>query len=181
MSDCTFHRLMEQIFLWAETTLPELLDETDSFIIRKKDRDVLHIELTHKNCLSEIIVSKPTWAPYRYVFFEASSFDSEGVELIYFFYDSDDVTENEIINELSCGVEYCSNYKAKDLHSSYLNKKGKIKIEGLNLNLVIHPSDLQFIEKDFLEYEFTCIGTQFQYLIIKNPFITLKVLPKIFK
>lgn len=67
-------------------------------------------DLTFKHCLAQLTVSNPIFAPYQYVDFEAMARESEKPELIYFFYDSKEMTEEEVFHELEVGIQYCSGY-----------------------------------------------------------------------
>ena len=41
--------------------------------------------------------------------------------MIYFFYDSEDTTEDEVITELDKGIQYCLNYIPDELRYKYIN------------------------------------------------------------
>jgi hypothetical protein len=128
--------------------------------------------------LAQISVLNSGWAPYKYVSFEALPSNSEVriPEMSYFFYDSDDFEEKEVIEELNFGFEYNLNYRPDELKRKFFHKKGKIKLYNKKIKRIIHISDIEKVEKIDLEDEFICQGMQFQYLIVSNGKITVKVI-----
>jgi hypothetical protein len=187
MSCYDFEKIRNKIINWYQYVLPELLTDNICAEIAKNDENVMIIDMTYKNCLAQISVSDPIFAPYKNVSFEAVTGDSKKAlesgqaELIYFFYDSADLKEDEVIDELSNGVNFCSNYIPDMLEKKFINTWGVLNTSNERLNYVVHPDDVTKIMRSSLDSKFICTGTQFQYLIVKNEEIALRVLPRVFK
>ena len=92
--------------------------------LSKNDEEILLYDFTFSHCLAQLTVSIPFFGPYRFVFFEAMTLDSEKAqdsnepELIYFFYDTNDMTEEAVISELEKGIQYCSCYQPDHLRET---------------------------------------------------------------
>ena len=148
---------------------------------------MLIFDLTFHNCLAQIVVYDADFAPYKNVSLEAvtgnskKAIESGQPDLIYFFYDSEDMMEDEVIDELNDGIEYCLNYIPDQLQQIYIGKKGTLYIDYKKVKRIVHPDDLKKIKKDFLYGEFVCTDVQFQYLVVKNNLISIRILPKVFK
>jgi len=79
--------------------------------IAKNEENILIIDFTFAECLAQIHVYEPDFAPFKYVAFDALSLVDES--RIFYFYDTDRTTENEVIEQLNKGIEICSSYKPK--------------------------------------------------------------------
>ena len=62
------------------------------------------IELNFGEYLSEIFVSEPDWAPYRYVSFEAAGMVNGAPKLVHFWYDGEETAIEEILENLNKAV-----------------------------------------------------------------------------
>ena len=100
--------------------------------------------------------------------------------LIYFFYDSEEMTIDDIIEELDFGFNYCLHYIPNMLEREYIHKKGKIKIKDEKLFQVVHPDDIEKIDSQLLDEEFVCVDVQFQYLVVEKETYSIRVLPRVF-
>ena len=100
--------------------------------------------------------------------------------MVYFFYDSADMLENEVFNELTFGVKFCSQYIPERLRDMYLNKKGVLIIKKENLCHLIHPDDIKKYDKNLVVGNFICTNIESQYLFVRNEMISLRVLPHAF-
>lgn len=62
------------------------------------------------NCMGEIIVEEPYFAPYRYVGFQIlSKLDTEN-EFIFVWYDDENSTVEEIVAHINEGMEFAAKY-----------------------------------------------------------------------
>jgi|GEM_PF-1317005 len=186
MSNYTYEQIKETVLKWSLNDISKQLAEDDYIEIIKNEEDVFMIDLSFKYCLARIVVSKPFFAPYQYVSFEAITLESEKAqetgkaEMVYFFYDSAEKSENEVIDELSFGVKICSVYLPDRLSEIYLNKQGLLSIRNENLCHVLHPDDIKKYDKDLITGNFICADIESQYLVVKSNLITLRVLPQVF-
>ena len=158
----------------------------DEIVISKNNNEVLLFDLTFDNCIAQLIVSNPYFAPYQFVSFEAMTLDSEKAkntgkpEMVYFFYDSAIMSKREVLNELGMGIKYCSDYIPDQLIKMYLNKIGILTIEDKNLNYIVHTDDIKKINAEIMREEFICKDVKAQYLVVKGTTISLNVLPQAF-
>ena len=186
MSNYSFEHIKEIVLKWSQSDIFNLLSEADSAEIHNKDEEALLIDLTFEYCLAQIIVSNPFFAPYKHVCFEAMTLESKRAqdigkpEMVYFFYDSADMLEKEILDEISFGVKLCSEYIPDKLEEKYLNKKGTLTIREEKLYHIMHPDDVKKYDRDWVTGDFVCTYIEFQYLVVKNNFISLRVLPQVF-
>ncbi len=186
MSNYTYEQIKETVLKWSQNDISKQLAEDDYVEITKNEEEVLLIDLTFEYCLAQIVVSKPIFAPYQYVSFEAMTLESKKTqetgkpEMVYFFYDSAEMLENEVLNELNFGVKICSEYLPDQLREMYFNKKGLLAIINENLCHVMHPDDIKKYDKDLVAGNFVCTDIESQYLVVKNNLITLRVLPQVF-
>ena len=177
------YQIKEYVFEWYRS----YQNKSNCMEVIKNEKDVLIIDMTFDNCIAQLIVNEPGFAPYRHVCFEAlalnslKSIETRLPDLIYFFYDSIDLTVGEIVEEINLGVQYCEKYIPEDLENRYINKRGVLNARNSKWSKIIHSSDLKKIDNDSLSKSFTCIGTQFQYLVVKNDDITIRVLPSFFE
>ena len=187
MNNYTYEQIKKRIFEWEQKDILKYLKKQDKIAISKNDTDALIIDLTFDNCLAQITVSNPIFAPYQFVSLEAMTFDSEKVqesgtpEMIYFFYDTDEMLEEEIIIELEIGIQYCSDYVPNLLRETYLHKRGTLILENKKLYQIVHPSDIKRVKKEALDDYFKCIDIEAQYLVIQNDILSIRVLPQIFR
>jgi len=100
--------------------------------------------------------------------------------MVYFFYDSADMLENEVFNELTFGVKFYSQNIPERLRDMYLNKKGVLIIKKENLCHLIHPDDIKKYDKNLVVGNFICTNIESQYLVVRNEMISLRVLPHAF-
>lgn len=186
MEKYTFEGIKKDIFEWSQKDIVKHMTQHDELEVSKNDDDILLLDLTFNNCLAQLIVSKPFFAPYQFVSFEAMTLDSEKAqytgepELIYFFYDSSEMTAKMVIAELEMGIQYCSCYIPNQLKKTYFNKRGTLAIEYENLHHIVHPDDIKKIKTKNVRGEFVCKDVEAQYLLVKGNTLVLRVLPKAF-
>ena len=175
-------QIKEHVLEWYRS----YLNKSNCMEVTKNEKDILIIDMTFENCIAQLIVNEPGFAPYKHVYFEALALNSKKFlktglpDLIYFFYDSVDMTLEEIIEEINLGVQCCKKYIPEDLENRYINKQGVLNAGKSEWSKIIHSDDLKKIDDASLSRSFTCVGTQFQYLIVKNDDITIRVLPSFF-
>ena len=141
MRKYTFDEIKRDIFEWSQKDIFNCMAQQDKIELTKNNTDTLLFDLTFNNCLAQLTVSDAFWAPYQFVSFEAMTLDSEKAqevgepELVYFFYDSNEMTIKDVINELEMGIKYCSCYMPNQLKKAYLNKRGILAVEYKNISL----------------------------------------------
>lgn len=184
MSTYNFSQIKEKVLEWGWG----FLNNNASFIeMIKNEKNVLIFELTFQNCLAHVVVNDAFFAPYKHVSFEAITLDSDEAiksgrpELIYFFYDSEDMSVADVVEELNVGVEYCANYIPNQLEGRYIGKRGNLCFENEKFNKIIHPDDLKKIKQISCREIFVCTDVQFQYLVVNNAFGSVRILPRVFK
>ncbi len=161
----------------------EFKEYIDIIEITKNDDTILVLDFDFKNCISQLVVTLPLYAPFRNVSFEAMSLDSKKPKLVYFFYDIPEISVDNIVNQITYAVKFCDTYSDGLLESTYLGKKGfiELNLKELNLGRKVHPSDWGKVNEGILNNEFICIGIEFQFIVVTFDDITLRVTPDIFK
>ncbi|WP_028591348.1 hypothetical protein [Paenibacillus massiliensis] len=186
MSNYTLKQIKETVSRWSKSDKLKQIIGADDIEITKNEDEVLLIDLTFEYCLAQIVVSNPTFAPYQYVSFEAMTLDSKIAqetgqpEMVYFFYDSANFSENDVMDELNFGVKLCSEYVPDQLREMYLNKGGLLNLKNANLYHVMHPNDVVKYSEGLVDVEFICTDIESQFLLVKNNLISLRVLPQVF-
>mgnify|MGYP000877340869 CR=1 FL=1 len=186
MSNYTFEQIKGKVLKWSQNDIIKQLIGTEYMEITKNEENLLLIDLTFEYCLAQIVVSKPVFAPFQYVSFEAMTLESKRAqdtgkpEIVCFFYDSADMLDDEVLDELSFCLKLCTEYIPDKLMEMYFNKTGLLKITTDTLHHVIHPNDVEKYNEDLVAGDFNCIDTEAQYLLVKNNLISLRVLPQVF-
>ncbi len=73
--------------------------------VAKDEPDCFHVFFETTNCVSELVVNKPDYAPYRRVsFLVMSANEPVNSSPVFSYYDSDSDTTEEIINQLNIGL-----------------------------------------------------------------------------
>lgn len=152
----------------------------------KNENEIIVIDLSFCNCMAQITVCNNDFGPFNNVSFEAATIDSKKAiesgkpELVYFFYDSKDTTEKNVIDALDVAVKYCLNYTPDLLKNRYISKKGVIQVASEKMSIIIHPDDIKKKEQICFGVEYICVDVQCQYLVVKNDILTFRVLPQFF-
>lgn len=186
MESYTYEQIKERILKWSQNEIKRQYANYDFLEVEKNEKEILLIDLTFKFCLAQIVVNDPDFSPYQYVSFEAMTLDSKKSqrtgepELVYFFYDSNEMIEKEVIDELNFAINFCYSYIPDELRGAYINKKGMVVIGGGDLRHLLHPDDVNKYNKDLMDSSFECIGVQSQYLLVQNNALSLRILPQIF-
>lgn len=184
MVNYNFAQIKEKVLEWGTALLR---NDVDFIEMIKNEENVLIFDLTFQNCLAQIVVNDVFFAPYKNISFEAATIDSKKAiesgqpDLIYFFYDSDDIPLEEVIEELDAGIEYCSNYVPNQLEEMYIGKRGKIDFANEKTSKVVHPDDINKVEQIFYREKFVCTNVQCQYLVVENDSDSIRILPRIFR
>lgn len=98
----------------------ELVDEIEKLyakeltVERVKDLPEIYMAFIYlENCGAQVVVSKPEWAPYRYVYFEVISILDKTTQIVYTWCDCDKDDIDSIVKNLQKGVKYAINYVPK--------------------------------------------------------------------
>lgn len=187
MGQYTFREIKKRILEWSQTDILRYLSKKENIVLSKNNDDILLIDLTFPNCLAQIIVEIPSFAPYQFVIFEAMAVESEKTlaigspDIIYFFFDTIEMSEKEVIGQLEEGIRYCSCYIPNQLKKEHLNKKGMITRENGDLHYIVHPDDMNKLNSEIFKEVFICKDVELQYLLIEKDALLLRILPRFFK
>lgn len=187
MNNYRYEEIKKRVFEWSLKDIFRYLKKQDEIEVSRNNDEALIIDMTFDNCLAQLIVSNPTFAPYQFVSFEAMTLDSDKAQesgipdMVYFFYDTDEVSEKEVITELGIGIKYCSDYIPDLLRKTYLSKQGIFNVGYEYMSRVVHPNDVKKINREILNSEFMCVDVEAQYLVVKNNTLSLRILPQVFK
>lgn len=186
MGQYTFSEIKRRIFVWSQKDILKYMLKQDGIEISRNNDEILLIDFTFENCLAQLLVSTPPFAPYHFVSFEAMTFDSEKAqttgkpEIVYFFYDSIDMSEKEVINALEIAIKYCSSYIPNYLNKLYINKGGMLAIKSENICYTVHPDDINKVNSEIINSQFICTDVEAQYLVVKKDMLSLRILPQVF-
>lgn len=186
MGQYTFEEIKKIIFEWVQKDILRYMTQKNEVELTKNDKNILLFDFTFANCLAQLTVSKPFFAPYQFVAFEAMTLDSQKAqdtgepELVYFFYDSGEMTAQTVINELEWGIHYCSCYIPNKLRKKYFNKRGIIDVGCENSYYKMHPDDIRKVNTESIKGEFVCCDVEAQYLVVRRDGILLRISPQIF-
>ncbi len=186
MGNYTFEKIKNSIFKWSQQNILPYMGQHDEIEVSKNNNDILILDFSFNSCLAQLTVSESHSNPYQFVFFEAATLESERsqstgkMESIYFFYDTANMTEKIVIDELGIAIEYCSCYVPDQLIRTYLKKRGILKIEYDRLYHIVHPSDIKKIDARNEMGEFICKDICAQYLVVENEIVSLRIRPENF-
>ena len=79
----------------------------------EKTPEQLYIILNFQKCLAAMVVSENVFTPYRWVSFEVGDIVDGVHKMIYSWYDNENTTIKEIINNLDKSVEIALDYNNK--------------------------------------------------------------------
>ena len=156
------------------------------FELSRDEKEVMVIDFTFKHCIAQLSVAVPDFAPYEFISFEALAPYSakalkQGYERVYFFYDSADMVEEEVVCELERALAFLVDYKPDRLGKEFIKQRGFVNLGSENPVYLIHPDDRKKFPKDSLQGEFECVDTDSQYLVLENSEMSLRVVPRVFK
>lgn len=183
MQNTCFEAMREEVLSWYRRCISRGAEYME---LTKNKEEAVVIDLSFRNCLAQIAVCNQTYAPYSNVSFEAATLDSKTAiesgqpELIYFWYDTENTTKENVVEELNKGVDYCVQYIPNLLEKEYLNQRGVIFTGKENVSKIVHPDDLSKLARSDLDEEYICVGVQSQYLVIENRVKTIRVLAEFF-
>lgn len=109
----TFETVRNSILEWYEN---HAFKNTKYMQITKNEKTIIIIDLTFAHCLAQITINEPSFAPYKYVYFEAGTMESQKamesnqLEIIHYFYDQEGMTVKEITDALDIAFKYCMEY-----------------------------------------------------------------------
>lgn len=72
---------------------------------------VYRVEFTCKNCMIEVVVDEPDWAPYRNVSCLIVALVNNIPEVVYCWYDSDEDNISDILEQLNRSIIVAINYE----------------------------------------------------------------------
>ena len=105
MSSLSFVEVKEAVAEWLWNSNEYFKEKNIALEIIKDEADILLAELDFGECLAEIVVDEPYFAPYRYVAFQAVKIVAGAPESFNFWYDGEGVSKEEIINNLNKAVK----------------------------------------------------------------------------
>jgi len=105
-----FNKIKTEIIKWVEDHISRFTEEKIDVKEVNNNSDSYSVVFDFDNCMAEIDVNQPEFAPYRYVSFEVVAVVDNTSKLIYSWYDNDSTGIEEILFQLSKGIKYATNY-----------------------------------------------------------------------
>lgn len=108
-NDILFNKVRTEIIKWIEDNKSRFAEEKINVEVLNNS-DSYSVVFDFNNCMAEIDINQPEFAPYRYVSIEVVAIVDNTSKLIYSWYDDDSTTIKEILFQLNKGIKYASNY-----------------------------------------------------------------------
>ena len=105
MNAPSFVEARKTVAKWLNSDLDRFKNNNISVEILKDNKHCLRVELNFGEVLAEIIVEEPGFAPYRFVSFQAGDIINGVPEMVHFWYDEENTTNEEIIENLNKAVD----------------------------------------------------------------------------
>ncbi|EAH0618798.1 hypothetical protein FDQ12_16020, partial [Listeria monocytogenes] len=112
MQNDMYNSIRLSVIQLIDSKKENLKENNIKLTIIKNEKDGYVVELDNDTCMAEIVVEKPTYAPYRYVSFEVVSLIDGKVKIIYSWYDDETSQWSDIEKELNKGIQFLNNFKA---------------------------------------------------------------------
>lgn len=109
-SDILFNKIKTEIIKWVEDNMEIFTEERIDVEEVNNNSDSYSVVFDLDNCMAEIDVNQPDFAPYRYVAFEVVAIVDDTSQLIYSWYDDDSTGIEEILFQLNKGIKYATDY-----------------------------------------------------------------------
>ena len=101
-----FNEIMKIVHKWFEQIQKEECASKMKIEVMKDEADCFHVFFETLNCISELVVNEPDFAPYRWVSFLVMSVKEPINSLpIFCYYDNSSDAAEEIINQLNNGIK----------------------------------------------------------------------------
>lgn len=109
-NDILFDKIRTEIIKWIEDNKSRFVQERINVEVVHNNRDSYSGVFDFNNCMAEIDINQPDFAPYRYVSFEVVAIVDNVSKLIYSWYDDESTNIEEILFQLNKGIKYATNY-----------------------------------------------------------------------
>ena len=105
-----FDKIRTEIIKWIEDNKSRFEKERINLEVVNNNRYSYSVIFDFNNCMVEIDINQPDFAPYRYVSFEMVAIVDETPKLVYSWYDDDNTNIDEILFQLNKGIKYATMY-----------------------------------------------------------------------
>jgi hypothetical protein len=102
--------IKQAIIDWAYSSLFQDCEIKTAVFEEEKSDERYRLALRFKNCIAEILVDKPYFAPYRYVSFQVYAVVNEKLDLAYYWYDQDGDQIDTILEQIGIGIQFSRYY-----------------------------------------------------------------------
>lgn len=116
MKNPLFVEVRGAISKWLKDNNEKFKNKNILLEVLKDDENCLRVELNFGELLAEILVEEPDFAPYRYVSFQAVGIVNGVPDLMYFWYDEEKTSVEDIIENLTKAIDvvFEYNYRLKE-------------------------------------------------------------------
>lgn len=105
----TFQEVKTLVLKWLEKKQAYLTESDITTTILRDEINGLVVSLENTECMAEIVVEHPDFAPYRFISFEVAAIEENQAKIVYSWYDTTGTTDFEIIANLDNGIAYLNN------------------------------------------------------------------------
>lgn len=109
-NDDLFDKIKAEIIMWLESNKGRFSEERIGIEEVNNYNEGYSIILDFDNCMAEIDVNQPDFAPYRYVALEVAAIVDDATQIVYSWYDNESAEIEEIILQLNKGINFAANY-----------------------------------------------------------------------
>lgn len=102
-------KIINYVKKWIEEIEKEYFNVIKVEIINK-EYNYFRAIFTLENCMAQIIINEPDFAPYENIMFEAATIENNNYNNIYTWHNCNDENMADIINKLNDGIKFIVNY-----------------------------------------------------------------------
>lgn len=101
-----FQEIRLSIISWVEENKDYFKENKLNTIILRNENDGFVVSFENDVAMAELVVERPSYAPYRFVSFEIAALEEDEAKIVYSWYDKENTSINEIKHELKNGIDY---------------------------------------------------------------------------
>jgi hypothetical protein len=116
VSSPTFTEAREAVARWLESSRGSLVDRGIVIGVVRDIDACLAVVLNFGECVADVVVEEPYFAPYRFVSFQALAMEDETLKTVHFWYDDEGTTVEEIIKNLDNAIDVVAMHNDRVLH-----------------------------------------------------------------
>lgn len=101
-----FQEIRLSIVSWVEENKDYFKENKLNTIFLRNENEGFVVSFENDIAMAELVVERPSYAPYRFVSFEIVALEEDEAKIVYRWYDKENTSINEIKHELKNGIDY---------------------------------------------------------------------------